>query len=263
VLALAASLGYFAYTLSVLQQHLPAILQQVDDTTKQIDPVLKEIAATREVIPPILEEVAAVRKQIPPLLAEVEATRKALPPMLETAAQSIHEVNDTVKTLEPQIPLMLAEVKQTRESLPGLMTRAETLIDKAGSAGREASSGAVVGFFGGIISAPFKIIGGIGKGFANAIGLTAESGFTEEDVKLAEKATNDALKSGKANEKIKWNNPESKNFGTVTIKEKRMYGDEACYLVRFHAESTKGKSVDNDEEICQDSDGNWRHKERE
>ncbi len=273
--SVAAALGYFAFTLNRAQEQLPAILAQVEQTTNRIDPILQEIAATRAAIPPILnevaavrrqipsvlDEVAAVRKQIPPLLAEVAHTRKVLPPLFENTAKSIHDVNTTVQTLEPYIPQILAEVKLTREAMPGLLTRAENLVAGASKVGQEASKGAVLGFFGGIISAPFKIIGGIGKEFSESIGLSKEKGFTDKDIKLAEQATNDALRTGNIGTEVKWENPDNNNHGTVTLLEQRSYDEQRCYLLRYAANSADGEVDDRNVELCQDKDGNWTQRQ--
>lgn len=275
LLAVAAALAYFAYTLTLVNKTVPAILAQVEQTLSKVDPVLAQIEATRQTVPPILDEIAALRKQIPPVLdevtavrrqippvlEEVAATRKALPPLVNSTAKSLHEASTTVNKLEPHIPAVLDEVRQTREALPGLMMRAENLLAGAKKAGQEASKGAVLGFFGGIITAPFKIIGGIGKGFSNAIGLTEERGFTEQDIKLAEEATNSAIRIGKIGAATSWENPENNNRGTVTLLEQRMQGEQACYVIHYQAISTSGKTHETDAEICQDKDGNWTQRE--
>lgn len=264
LLAVASALVYFSYTLSLVNQSVPAILAQAEITLDKVDPVLAQVEATRrniaavhQQIPPVLEEVKAVRQQIPPVLKEVAALRQALPPMIDTTAKSIHEASVTVDKLEPHIPQVLEEVRETREAMPELMTRAETLVANAGKAGREASSGAVVGFFGGIISAPFRIIGGIGKGFANAIGLTAESGFTEQDIKLAEDATNKAIRKAAIGNAVEWENTDSNNRGTVTLLEQHVVGEQACFLIRYQAYAASGETHDSETEVCQDAEGNW------
>lgn len=289
LVAMAAAIGYFGYVISEVQQQVPVLLQQTGDVSAKIDPVLQQLAETRDLIPPILDEVAAVRlaippivaelaelrraippvvtavvdevaavrEQLPPVLAEVAATRKALPPMLATAAKSVHEASSTVLAVEPHIAPALDEIRQTRESLPELMGRAETLVASAKDAGQEATEGAVKGVFTSIIKAPFNVIGGVGHGLANQLGLEGERGFTDQDASLASEATDQVIRAGKVGGEASWSNPDNNNRGVVKLLGQGQRGDQHCYQLRQTVIFAYGRNHQAQLEFCQNSDGSW------
>jgi surface antigen len=278
LLALAAGLIYFTYTLVGVLQTVPAILAQVDKTTAQIDPVvqevdkvqahipaiLKEVRLTRELVPPILKELGAVREQLPAVLDEVAAVRKevaavrvAVPPLVETAAKTVQTASDSVRLIDQQIPPILSEVRQTREALPGLLDRADQLVANASNVAREATKGAVTGVLGGIITAPFRLIGEAGKGMASAMKLDPSTGFTPEDERLATEATGAVIKTGQIGAQRSWKNPTSKNSGTVTLQDQQMRDQEPCFTVKQKVALSSGKVHRVQMTICQHPDGTW------
>lgn len=257
LLAMAAAIAYFSYTLFLTQQNIPAILALTEQTTKTVSPALEQVEPIRKMIPQILEEVAALRKQVPPLLEEVAATREALPAMLDTTSKTVHEATTSINKLEPHISPTLTEVRKTRQALPGLMDRAEEIVASAGKAGQEASKGAVFGIVGGVLAAPFKLIGGVGKGLAHAIGIDKKEGFTEQDEKLASKATDSVIRSGEEGKEVSWENPESKNRGTVRLLSQKQRDEQSCYLLRQEVVLASGKKHKADVEFCQNPDGSW------
>lgn len=257
LLAMAAAVGYFSYTIYVTQRNVPAILAQVEATTNAVSPALEQVEPTRKMIPQILEEIAALRVQIPPVLEEVAATREMLPPLLDSTAKTVHEATTSINKLEPHISPTLTEVRKTRQALPGLMDRAEKLVESAGKAGQEASKGAVFGIVGGVLTAPFKIIGGVGKGLAGAIGIDKKEGFTEQDEKLANEATDSVIRTGKDGSEISWENPDSKNRGTVRLLSQKIRDEQSCFLLRQQVILASGKTHKADVEFCQNKDGGW------
>jgi surface antigen len=292
LLALAVGLIYLTYTLVGLLQTVPAILAQVEQTSAMIDPIvqevdkvqaqippilkevrltrelvppiLKEVRLTRDLVPPILKEVGAVREQLPAVLAEVAAVRKevaavraALPPLVETAAKSIQQASDSVQLIDQQIPPILSEVRQTREALPGLLDRADQLVANAGNVGRKASQGAVTGVLGGIIIAPFRLLGEAGQGLASAMKLDPSTGFTPEDDRLATEATDAVIKTGQIGAQRNWQNPASKNSGTVTLLDQKMRDGEPCFKVKQFVALSSGKTHSAELLFCQHPDGTW------
>jgi len=276
--ALAAGLLYFTYTLNGVLQEIPAILSQVEQTSAiinplvqevdkvqaQIPPILKEVQLTRELVPSILREVGAVREQVPALLAEaaavrteVAAVRVALPPLVETTAKTVQSASDSVRLIDQQIPPILSEVRQTREALPGLLDRADQLVANASEVGRKATSGAMTGMLGGLILAPFRLLGDAGKGMADAMKLDSSTGFTPEDDRLATEATDAVIKSGKIGAQRSWKNSASNNDGTVTLLDQKIRNDEPCFKVKQFVALNTGKTHTIELLFCQHPDGTW------
>ena len=235
--ALAAALAYFAYEVSRVGMHIPDILDQVEhtsetvspvisdvgeitalipdilheveETRKLIPPILDEVEQTRLAIPPILEEVAQTREQIPPILDEVGAVRKEIPSMLKSADKASNAVVAASKEIEATrqlVPQVLKEVETTRESIPPMMDRADAMIDKARVAGQEASSGAVTGFFKGLFTAPFALVGDATSAVTGMSDEELEI-LTEKDKKLIEVAALDLLNNGVKGEAREISNP--------------------------------------------------------
>jgi hypothetical protein len=95
--ALAASLAYFSYEMSVVGRQIPDILSSINNTTEKIEPVVVEVGDIIELLPPILKEVEETRKLVPPVLREVEQTRLQIPIVIDEA-----------KAMRKQLPAVLA-----------------------------------------------------------------------------------------------------------------------------------------------------------
>lgn len=245
--ALAAALIYFAYEVSRVSTQIPDILtsvvhtsekvgpivsevgeirglipdilNEVAETRKLVPPILKEIEQTRLHIPPILKEVEQTREQIPSILNEVEAVRKELPAMLKSADKASNAVvvmSKEIKATRPLVPQVLKEVETTRESIPPMLDRADAMIDKARTAGQEASSGAVTGFFKGLITTPFKLVGDAGKSIT---GMSEEEmqDFTDKDFDLIELSALFLLNNGKQGDVKDISNPDSGFSGSIKL----------------------------------------------
>ena len=269
--ALATALSYTAYQVGSVREQLPALLTQVEQTAQKIGPVLSEMNAIRELIPPILKEVQAIRETVPPVLKEVQATREALPsvlaeakalrealpPLVEQSAAAAKNAGDAVRTIEPHIPVVLTEVRKTREALPGLLDRADQTIARAAKLGQKTSSGAVTGLLGGIITAPFRLIGQFSKGLAGAMGLSGRGDFTAEDERLAGVATNAVIQNGQIGTQQTWRNPASKNAGSASLLKRGTRDDRPCFTLRHRVEFGSGKTHQADIEMCQQTDDSW------
>lgn len=269
--ALATALTYTAYQFGSVCEQLPALLTQIEQTSQKVGPVLSEVNAVRELIPPILEEVKAARETIPSVLKELQATREvlpsvlaeakalreALPPLVEQSAATVKNASGVVRAIEPHIPRVLTEVRKTREALPGLLDRADQTIARAAKLGQEASSGAVTGLLGGIITAPFRLIGQFGKGLAGAMGLSGRGDFTAEDERLASVATNAVIQNGQIGTQQTWRNPASKNTGSASLLKRGTRDDRPCFTLRQRVEFASGKAHQADIEMCQQADDSW------
>lgn len=239
IFALAAALAYFTYEMSRVSVQIPDILDSVNHTTEKVAPVIEEIGEIRELVPdilheveqtrqlvtPILDEVEQIRLQIPPILTEVGQTRQQIPSILDEvtavrqelpailksadkASNAVVTVSKEIEATRPLVPQVLTEIETTREAIPPMLDRADAMIDKARVAGQEASSGAVTGFFKGLITTPFKLVGDAGK---TITGMSEEEmkDFTEKDFDLIEVAALFLLNNGKQGDVRDVANPDS------------------------------------------------------
>ncbi len=289
--ALAAALVYFAYEVSRVSRQIPDILTSVDhtsqkvgpivsevgeirelipdilheveETRKLVPPILKEVEQTRQQIPPILKEVEQTRQQIPPILKEVEAVRKDIPSMLKSADKASNAVVVMSKEIEatrPLIPKVLKEVETTRESIPPMLDRADAMIDKARVAGQEASSGAVTGFFKGLVTAPFALVGDAGK---------AITGMSDEEIKQLTKKDLDLIKAtvlyllnnGTKGEAKEVSNPDSGFSATFRLVSESTREDDfvtvECRTI-FYDGYKNGKRLKTvNRNFCKEEGGGW------
>lgn len=245
IIALSASIAYFTFEISRVRSDLPELLTQLNETAKMIEPVTKQIENINKLVPPILEEVKQSRELIPPIIKEVKEVRKEIPAIL-------HEVEQTRKIIPP----VLKEVKATRESLPGLITDANKLVDKARSAGKEASSGAVTGFFSGIFRAPFAIVGDIGSTVFGMDQKEKEQ-YSQEDLNRVYQAALELLNSDIINTKKEITSQDGSIKTTITLTKIDTTGEYLCKSMHFH--SVKGKKVisDKDSTVCKNEEGKW------
>ena len=257
---LAGAIVYFTVELTRITVQIPAILNSVEQTSEKIEPVVKEIGEIREQIPPIIEEVRQVREQIPPILEEVKLAREQVPPILEEVKQTreaIPPILEEVRKTREAIPPVLEEVKKTREAIPPMMEKGEKLIADAKQAGSKASEGAVTGFFTGIVKAPFKLIGGMGKSVFGALGLDVE-GITEEDQKLVVETAVKVLKEAKLGDSSKWSNPDSGNNGAVTLKESKSIEGRDCRVIQNIVYIAGVEKINREITACLDENDEWQ-----
>lgn len=274
--ALAGSIVYFTYQIAIVSKQIPDILLSIDKTSEEIEPIieevgqiidlvpsiLKEVEETRKLIPPILEQVEQTRKQIPAVLKESAAIRGELPALLASTDKASAAVADVAKQVEatrPLIPEVLKEVETTREAIPPMMDRADTLIEKARVAGKEASEGAVTGLFTGIVMAPFALAGDAGKSITGLSGEEAKQ-LDDKDFELVKKASLYLLNNGVKGEERKWNNTDSNNHGTVIVMDIYQEGEYAevdCRTLKIQL-YTKDKMIkEGPRSFCKDDDGKW------
>jgi uncharacterized protein YoxC len=285
---LAAALVYFAYEASSISRQIPAILTAVESTSNEIDPIVKEVAKiteqvplvldevaeVRKLVPPILNEVAETRKMVPPVLTEVEKTRLAIPPILlevrqtrkdlpavlktvNTASQSVAMTAGEMKAYRPLVPEAIKQVELTREAINPALDRVDELITKAESAGKQASKGAVTGFFTGILTLPFSIVGDVGKSVAGM--GEASNKFSEKDIQVFKQARNDMLKSGHLDESREWVNPDTGTKAKLTLVKIYESHNEECRRLRVEIwNANKKKEYDKTANFCRDAQGVWK-----
>lgn len=289
--ALAAGLIYFAYQVSRVSTQIPDILSSVDHTSDKVGPIISEVVEirelvpdilheveeTRKLVPPILNEVEQIRLQIPPILKEVEQTRQQIPPILkeveavreelpavlksaDKASNAVVAVSKEIKATRPLVPQVLKEVETTRESIPPMLDRADAMIDKARVAGQEASSGAVTGFFKGLITAPFALVGDAGRSIS---GMSDEEMklFTEKDFDLMETAVLLLLNNGEKGDVKRIKNPDSGFSGTLKFVSESIQEEDfttlECRTIRLEAFKNDKLVKQVDRPFCKEEGGGW------
>jgi surface antigen len=283
IICLAGALAYFSYAIVETIRFAPTLIEQLRQTTREIDPVLEEIdkvagfippvihevSLVREQIPAVLAEAAEIRRQIPLILTEVEKVRQELPAVLAEVAKIRQEVPGVVAevaNVRAQIPVIIAEsqayrdlipqvlteVESTRNMIPPTLDRAEQLVADMRGTGKEASEGAVTGFFTGLIKAPFKIVGGVSESiFGNLKGLD------KHDTALMAKAAEDVVNSGVVGSSKTWKNKNSSVSGKVTLLKEYKMDERLCRdieLVSFK----RNRILDSQQHaVCLNKDGLW------
>ena len=275
--ALATALAYFAFEISRISTQVPDILTSVDNTSANIEPiinevgeirllipdVLHEIEQTRKLVPPVLEEIEQTRQQIPPVLKQVEAIRQDIPAVLKSAdkaSDAVVAAANEIKATRPLVPKFLKQVEITREAIPLMLDRGDAMIDKARTAGKEASSGAVTGFFKGLITTPFVLVGDAGRALT---GMTDEEmkEYTEKDFDLLETAALDLLNNGKRNDLKKISNPESGMSATLKLvsietKEEDFVTIE-CRALQSETYKNGERKKTTNRTFCKEEGGGW------
>jgi len=275
--ALAAALIYFAYEVSRVSTQIPDILTSVDHTSENIGPIINEVGEIRELIPdilheveetrklvaPILKEVEQTRQQIPPILKQVEAVRKEMPAVLisaDKASNAVVLMSKEIKATRPLVPKVLKEVETTRESIPPMLDRADAMIDKARVAGQEASTGAVTGFFKGLITTPFTLVGDAGR---KITGMSEEEmrDYTEKDFELIEAAMLLLLNNGKKGDIRQINNPDSDFSATLKLVSMEIKEEDftmlECRTIQFDAVKNDEKVKTVNRTFCKEEGGGW------
>jgi len=275
--ALAGALIYFAYEVSRVSTQIPDILTSVDHTSEQVGPIISEVVEirdlipgilheveeTRKLVPSILKEVEQTRQQIPPILKEVEAVRKEMPAVLKSADKASNAVvvmSKEIKATRPLIPQFLKEVETTRESIPPMLDRADAMIDKARTAGQEASSGAVTGFFKGLVTAPFALVGDAGKAIT---GMSDEEikQLTEKDLDLIKAAMLYLLNNGTKGEAKEISNPGSGFSATFKlVSESTREEDFAtvdCRTIFYDGYKNGNRLKTVNRTFCKEKGGGW------
>jgi len=282
ILAMAASLAYFTFELSQFIRQVPDILANIESTSEKIEPVLKEVEQIRDLIPPILAEVSATREQIPAILDEVKGIRETIPPILaevDKTREQIPAVLDEVAAVREQLPSVLASVDSVsaemkayrpiasdallqvdgiRKEMPLTLDRVDGMIDKARVAARDASSGMVTGALGGLITAPFRLVGNFGS---SVMGLSSDEAddYTEEDLALVQEHGKDLVSAGKLNDSRSWKNLDTNQSFKISLKKIYSKDDRECR--DLHVQSWAGSKVtlEKDIKLCLNDSDEWEY----
>lgn len=282
-IALAAAIAYFSYAIVKVVDEAPALITQSQEAAKVIDSVVDEVEKITALVPAIIDEVALVREQIPTILAEVEAlrlqvpgilsemekTRNAIPPILTEVEQvrlSIPPIVEEVGAVREELPSILkeaegyrllipdvlAEVEATRIMVPETMLQAQMLVADASVAGKEASEGAVTGFFTGIIKAPLKLVSGArGSVFGSSTKLT------DKDLEILKNSASYVINQNVIGKTNTWSNPASGLSGKNTLLREFTRGDSVCRVVRLEAAKNNKALETVERTTCLDADGVW------
>ncbi len=287
--ALAASITYFTYEMARVSRQIPDIVASIDNTSDKIEPVVSEVAGiielipsvlneveeTRKLIPLILKEVEQVRQQVSPVLKEFEQTRKQVPAVLkemeairkelpavlssvDKASAAVVVASKEIKKTNQLIPDVLKEAETTRKFIPPVMDQADVLIEKARVAGKEASQGAVTGLFKGIITAPFVLIGDVGKSIAGISDEDAK-GYSKRDFDLIEKASLTLLNNAAEGERKKWKNTSTGNHGTIELAEvyRDDLSDNECRTLNIKLFKPDDEMKEVIRSMCRNDDDQW------
>jgi len=222
----------------VISGQVPLIIEQVDLLQKKVPLVLAEVEANRLLVPDILREVQQVRLQVPLILTEVKAVRETLPALLTE-----------VEAYRVLMPDVLNEVAAVREIIPPTMDRAEVLASEIRSAGQEASEGAVMGLFSGIIKLPFKMFGGIQEKFKKA-------DLSDADVQEIRQASIIALQA-EVGSIHKWNNPDTQHSGEVVVLSETHNEGKHCRKLSITVSKSNKKLDSQTTQVCQLDGGEW------
>lgn len=174
ILALAASITYFSYTISNLiieidktRQAIPELVNQastleesikvsqwlnvVSDINQKIPSIVEQFSQINQQIPSIVNQIDQLQNNtVPSLLDEVKIVRKdVIPPILEQVSY----------TNEQTVPKILAESSEIRQLTPVVLTRVENIAEHTEQVISNTTAGAVKGTVKGVIKTPFTIIG--------------------------------------------------------------------------------------------------------
>ncbi len=268
---------------------VPQILAESAEIRASVTPILDEIAAVRAQIPPMVDEIGQVRRQVPEILqrvdsletridpilqrvdrslATLEAAQQQLPRILETTDKAVASVDQTRDTLAPLVPQTLEEIRLTREAVDPTLDRVEVLVDDAygkaqdaitaaQGAGKEASEGAVTGFFTGILKLPFKLVGTLASPIVNSIDPDVARLLEEKDLELMAEAGRRAVEAENLGKPERWDNPGSDMSGSITILRKHSVDERTCYEVQIKIQQRRRQLADNIDDFCRGDNGQW------
>ena len=246
LVCLALSIAYVAYEIGKTSTQLPHLLDQVGKTGEKLSPIMNEIFEIRQTIPPILDQVEATRNEIPAILSSVDKVSEA-----------VNTISEEVGEVRVLIPDILAELRKTREAIPGMLEQADQLAGKAQQVAKETGKGAASGAVKGIVVSPFSIVGDVSKSVASHLGLKDAKGFTDEDFELIRANVLAILESKDIGSALKWENPESRNKGTVTLIRQLERDGRICKEIRVKIWVKRKKKHDVLLEMCPQDDGTW------
>ncbi|MYM62495.1 hypothetical protein [Pseudomaricurvus sp. HS19] len=270
MLCLAASLAYLSYAILTLVRDLPAVMESLQQTSAQIEPVVEQADSITRLIPEILREVELVREQIPPILDEVKATREAVPPLLaewqSTRTETIPQVLQESAAIRGELPAILRESEgyralvpdvltetgNIRASLPVTLTRLEGIVDEAKTIASSAGENAVTGLVTGIFKAPFQLMSGVGRTL-----FPASMELSKEDYQLVENKAAAMLAQSSVNDRQVYYNDDRSLKIVMEVEREFNKGAKLCRELAIQL--TKNGKNDSSQKIgaCLTADGRW------
>lgn len=236
----------------VVSDQIPVIVKQVDLIQEKIPLILAEVKENRLLVPDIINEVELVRLQVPVVLNEVGQVRQQIPLMLKeikAVRQELPAVMNELEAYRKLVPDVLAEVAAVRESVPPTLDRAEKLAKEVRKAGQEASEGAVMGLFSGIIKLPFTMFENIGNKFKKV-------SLSDSDIRSIRDAAARALK-GDVGSRHVWSNPDTRKSGEIEVISESEEDDRLCRELAITVKN-KGKVLEKQSsDVCRNDVGEW------
>lgn len=235
------------------------IMKQVEETRKVLPEIIEEVRQTREMIPGILEEIHGLKEQIPPIVKEIKKIQKQLPDTLETidkASESVYAFSTELGKTRQLVPDILKEVKQTREAMPEILNHAERIVVQGQKFGADAGTGAVNGLIRGILN-PLNITTRLKELVLPGHDIAT---LNDTDIELMRKTTIETVENKNVGTIAKWNNPKSKNHGTITVLKKFFKDAAECKEIRTQIWINKEKTHDFNVIFCRQKDGTWFEK---
>lgn len=257
--SLAGALVYFTVAVSTVSKELPGIMKSISHVSDKVESVIKEFDELRDLIPPILHEVEQIRKQIPPILKETAAIREQVPPVVESMNKASAAVEMAAKEVEASrlvVTDLTMQIETTTKAIPPMLDHAEQIVNKAEGIGKKAGKGVVTGAVTGVVTSPFAVMGNIGRSLTGNNAQVAGK-YNDTDYKLIEKTVLKLSHSRDIGTSMDWNNPDSSNHGTVTLKAVDDSGSRECRTLTVKT-MTGGKVLGkNDITTCRQDGGKW------
>jgi len=267
LISLGAGLIYLSYAIIYMVKHVPDTFAEIDKAGERIDRVLDEVKVVSDQVPLIIEQVDLLQEKIPSVLAEVKENRLLVPGIVKEVEQvrlQVPLILTEVKAIRQELPVILSELEAYRKLVPDVLTevaavreiipptldRAEGLAREVRSAGQEASEGAVMGLFSGIIKLPFKMFGGIKEKFETAK-------LSDSDVQKIRQASITALQAD-IGSTHKWINPDSKHSGEVKVLSEANDDGKHCRNLNITVNKNNKKIDSQNTQVCQFDNGEWK-----
>ncbi|MCW8933985.1 MAG: RT0821/Lpp0805 family surface protein [Gammaproteobacteria bacterium] len=267
IISLGAGLIYLSYAIMYTVKQVPDTFAEIDKAGERIDRVLDEVKLVSDQVPLIIEQVDLLQKKIPSILAEVKENRLLVPGIVKEVEQlrlQVPLILNEVKAIREEMPVILSELEAYRKLVPDVLTevaavreiipptldRAERLAQEVRSAGQEASEGAVLGLFSGIIKLPFKMFGGIKEKFETAK-------LSDSDVDKIRQASINALQAN-IGTTHKWTNTDSKHSGEVKVVSETSDDGKHCRKLNITVNKNNRQIDSQNTQVCQLDNGEWK-----
>ncbi|QOL26454.1 hypothetical protein LP316_03910 [Thalassotalea sp. LPB0316] len=294
IFCLAGAIIYFTVTLTHVNNALPRLIEQVDETALRVTPLIDEVADIKALVPSIVHEVEQVRLMVPDVLtqaekietltpsvlAEVAAVRVSIAQITEEVAQvralmpdvltRVDDVNRQVPTItrtvdgftqelgatNNHIPAILTEIETTRTSIPPILSRAEAMVAELGTVGKTSGEEAVYGVVSGIIKAPLKVVEGLGK--ALTLPFEQSESWIQPSDKALMRTLIEQFLSQNNDKMLVATNPETKNVSRVSLDEDKKLQGKTCKVLQLEVDSVKGQHVEHKMTLCLSQNNTWQ-----